>query len=124
MNIGEKIKRRRKELKLSQRDLAAKMGYSHHSTIARIESGKVDVSQTRIVQFAEVLKTSVSYLMGWEEAQKKNDILTDAVLRAQTDDDFLYVIESIYKLDKDRLSALIINGNCFRGNYNFIKQRG
>jgi transcriptional regulator with XRE-family HTH domain len=43
------------------------MGYSHHSTVARIEAGKVDVPQSRIVQFADVLNVPISYLMDWEE---------------------------------------------------------
>lgn len=66
MNIGEKIKHRRKELRWSQRDLAERMGYNH-STITRIETGKIDIPQSRIVQFAEVLNTDVVYLMGQEE---------------------------------------------------------
>lgn len=70
MTIGKRIKERREELGLSQRDLAKKMQYTNHSTIGKIERGQVDVSQTRIVQFAEVLGTSVAYLMGWEETKK------------------------------------------------------
>lgn len=70
MTIGKRIKEKREELKLSQRDLAKKMNYTNHSTIGKIERGQVDVSQTRIVQFAEVLGTSVAYLMGWEETKK------------------------------------------------------
>ena len=70
MTIGKRIKEKREELKLSQRDLAEKMHYTNHSTIGKIERGQVDVSQTRIVQFAEVLGTSVAYLMGWEETKK------------------------------------------------------
>lgn len=66
MNIGEKIKLRRKELKWSQRFLAEKMGYNH-STITRIETGKIDIPQSRIVQFAEVLHTDISYLMDWQD---------------------------------------------------------
>lgn len=69
MNIGEKIKLRRKELRWSQRDLAEKMGYNH-STITRIETGKIDIPQSRIVQFADVLHTDISYLMDWEEEKK------------------------------------------------------
>ena len=69
MNIGEKIKLRRKELRWSQRDLAEKMGYNH-STITRIETGKIDIPQSRIVQFADVLHTDISYLMDWEEDKK------------------------------------------------------
>ena len=70
MKIGEKIKARRQELKWSQRELAAKMGYNH-STITRIESGKIDIPQSRVLQFAEVLHTDVGYLMGWEEETEK-----------------------------------------------------
>jgi transcriptional regulator with XRE-family HTH domain len=66
MKIGEKIKLRRKELRWSQRDLAEKMGYNH-STITRIETGKIDIPQSRIAQFAEVLNTDIAYLMDWEE---------------------------------------------------------
>ena len=70
MTIGKRIKAKREELGLSQRDLAKKMQYTNHSTIGKIERGQVDVSQTRIVQFAEVLGTTVAYLMGWEETKK------------------------------------------------------
>lgn len=106
MRIGERIRRRRIELGWSQRELAAKMKYSHHSTLARIETGKVDVSQTRIVQFAEVLGVSVAYLMGWEEEQKKNDIQADIILKMRTDSTFLSVVENLYKLDKDKLETI------------------
>ena len=70
MNIGEKIKLRRKELRWSQRELAEKMGYNH-STITRIETGKIDIPQSRILQFAEVLNTDVAYLMDWSEDPKE-----------------------------------------------------
>ena len=67
MPIGQRIKERRMELGWTQRDLANKMKYSNNSTIARIEAGKVDVPQSRIVQFSEVLGVSIAHLMGWEE---------------------------------------------------------
>lgn len=106
MKIGERIKKRRQELEWSQRELAAKMQYSHHSTLARIESGKVDVSQSRIVQFAEVLGVSVAYLMGWEETQKKNDILSDIILTLREDNELLDIVEGITKLDADKRNVL------------------
>lgn len=76
MKIGEKIKTRRKELGWSLRDLSTKMGYSNHSTIARIESGSVDIPQSRIVQFSEVLGVSVAHLMGWDEKIEKDPVGT------------------------------------------------
>lgn len=74
MTIGERIKLKREERDWTQRDLAAKMKYSNHSTVGKIERGKVDIPQSRIVQFAEVLGTSVAYLMGWEEEQKAEPV--------------------------------------------------
>ena len=106
MNIGEKIKQRRTQLGWSQRDLAYKMGYTNNSTIVKIEQGKVDVSQTKIVQFSEVLGVSIAYLMDWEEEQKKNDIQSDIILRMRTDTTFMSAIESLYKLDKDKLESV------------------
>ena len=79
MTIGERIKEKRMEKGWSQRDLAAKMQYSNHSTIGKIESGKVDIPQSRIVQFAEVLNVSIAYLMGWDEEQKENPIKHEGV---------------------------------------------
>jgi repressor LexA len=115
MTIGERIKEKRKEKGWTQRELAAKMGYSHHSTLARIETGQVDVSQTRIVQFAEVLGVSIAYLMGWieEETEKKNDTLADFVIRLRTDDDFLSVVETLYKCDNDKLNGVSQMLNAF-----------
>ena len=63
MSVGDKIKERRAELKWSQRDLSAKMGYAHHSTVARIESGAIDPPMSKVAKFAEVLGTTVAYLM-------------------------------------------------------------
>jgi transcriptional regulator with XRE-family HTH domain len=106
MNIGEKIKQRRMQLGWSQRDLAYKMGYTNNSTIVKIEQGKVDVSQTKIVQFAEVLGVSIAYLMDWEEEEEKNDFIAEAVLKMRTDTTFMSVVEKLYKLDSEKLESI------------------
>ena len=106
MSIGEKIKNRRMELRWSQRDLSNKMGYSNHSTIARIESGTVDIPQSKIVKFSEVLGVSIGYLMGWEETEKKNDALADIVVRLRTDDELFEIVNAICKLEREKLKGL------------------
>lgn len=106
MEIGDRIKQRRMELGWSQRELARKMGYSDNSTLARIEQGKVDVYQNKIVQFSEVLGVSIAYLMGWEEDEQKNDIIADVVLKMRTDQEFMSVVETLYNLDKDKLHSI------------------
>lgn len=41
------------------------------------------------------------------EMQKKNDTLTDIVLRLRSDDIFLEAVESLYKLDSSKLESLL-----------------
>lgn len=105
MTIGERIKAKRKELKLSQRELSDRMGYSNHSTIARIEAGKVDLPQSRIAQFAEVLGVSTGYLMGWD--QEPED-LADVAAKVLTDPDLLRMVEQYLALSEvDRYVARV-----------------
>lgn len=65
MNIGERIKQRRKELDMSAEELADMVGKSR-ATIYRYESGEIeDMPITVIGPLAEALKTTPDYLMGW-----------------------------------------------------------
>lgn len=106
-NIGNKIKERREELGLSQDELAEMMGYKSRSTIAKIEKGVNDVTQTNIVKFAKVLKTTPAYLMDWEKEQKNNDIMADIVVRMRMDDDFLSVVETLNSItDAEQLRSV------------------
>lgn len=63
MSVGDQIKRRRFELKMSQQELADAMGYKTRSTIAKIESGENDVSQKKLQRFARVLDTTPEALI-------------------------------------------------------------
>lgn len=72
MTIGERIKIIRNNRGLTQRDLASKVGYNHHSTLARIETGEVEITHSKLVQFAKALGVSVSCLLGEEEEELKN----------------------------------------------------
>lgn len=100
MNIGEKIKLKRVEKGWSQRDLASRMKYSNHSTIGKIETGKVDIPQSRIVQFAEVLGVSVAYLMGWDEEIKKDPVGTAELhFEILMDEDIKDIFEDFKVLD-------------------------
>lgn len=70
MKLYENIKIRRKALKFSQEELAKKLGYKSTSTIAKIEAGKIDLPQSKIKAFADVLETTPSALMGWDYEQE------------------------------------------------------
>lgn len=67
MELYKRIKDRREFLDISQAELAEAMGYTSRSTIAKIESGKNDLAQSKIPQMAEALRTTPAYLMGWTD---------------------------------------------------------
>lgn len=80
--IGEKIKKRRLELGMSQQELADKTGYSARSAINKIESGERDVKRSKVEVFASALKTTPEYLMGWEEnSDDKPSPISDSDLK-------------------------------------------
>ena len=63
----ERIKRLRKAIDMTQTELASLMGYSDKSMIAKIEAGKVDLTQSKIVAAAKALRTTPSYLLDGDE---------------------------------------------------------
>lgn len=63
------IKNRRIELKMTQAELAQKVGYADKGMVSRVENGKVNLSQSQILKFAEALETDPATLMGWNSGQ-------------------------------------------------------
>lgn len=67
LNIGEKIKQRRKELGLTVDEVANKIG-KNRATVYRYESNKIeDMPVGILIPLSHILQTTPSYLMGWEE---------------------------------------------------------
>lgn len=114
MNIGERIKRRREQLEMSQDELAKRLGYKSRSSINKIEKDASGLPQTKIVAFANALQTTPAYIMGWEEIEKKNDVIANAVVRMRSDKDFLSVVESLSQLDNEKLAGVKQMLNAFQ----------
>lgn len=54
---------------MTQSELARLAGYENRSSIARIERGDHDLPQSKIIDIARALKTTPSFLMGWEDEE-------------------------------------------------------
>lgn len=65
--IGKRIREKREAIGMTQEELASKLGYKNKSSIAKIETGANDIIQSKVVEFANILGTTVAYLMGWDE---------------------------------------------------------
>lgn len=74
LKLYQNIKRLRKELGMSQDELAKKTGYSDRTSISKIESGNVDLSQSKIAAFASALGVTAGELMWGPETQQPIDL--------------------------------------------------
>ena len=111
--IGSKIKLRRKELGLSQTELAKSIGVSKQ-TLYKYETGIVtNIPSDKIELIAQKLGTSPAYLMGWE--QNSGSMYY-----------FKNYIESLgYPIrqdDPEHKPYIITNGEAVRLEYNSLQQ--
>ena len=108
MEVGERIRLRREQLGLTQEDLARKVGYTSRSSIAKIEANANGMVQSKLVAFAAALLTTPAYLLGWESeaTEKKNDAISDIILRLRADDNFLGLVKDISELSTEQLKAV------------------
>lgn len=63
MECGEKIKQKRKELNLTQTDLASKVNLKF-GTISKYEKNEISIPSNKLKEIANVLDVSVDYLLG------------------------------------------------------------
>ena len=103
--IGKRIMERRQQLGLTQEDLAFRMGYKTKSAINKIELGINDVSQSKVVKFADALQTSVAYLVGWEEEKQKEK--PTAAQDDELSEEMVELIERIKTLPEDKIAVLL-----------------
>lgn len=95
----------------SRRDVSDAIGVSYY-TFTDWVNGKKYPRMDKVEKLAAyfgILKSDLIEEKSQEhrEIQKKNDTLSDIVIRMQTDDVFLSAVESLYKLDQKKLSSIL-----------------
>ena len=89
LSLGEKIKRRRKELNMTLKDLAGDR--ITPGQISLVESGRSNPSMDLLEYLAGALNTSVEYLMESEETQaEKISIYYEQIAES-------YILNGVYK---------------------------
>ena len=71
--LGDKVKKLRKELKITQSELAKTIGVSQ-STIGMIESNKQGASSETLMKLAKTLNTTAEYLLSENDEDNKSNI--------------------------------------------------
>lgn len=79
MTIGERIRFRREQLKMSQDELAKKIGYKSRSSINKFETSRA-LPLDKVELVAKALECSPSYLMGWLDEEVQPEVTVDALL--------------------------------------------
>lgn len=102
LNLYVNIKNERLKKGWTQTELAHKVGYSDKSMIAKIESGKVDLPQTKIRAFANVFNCSESYLMGLDGVlENEPEILF-------TDDEIKLIVDFRHLDDESKRQLILM----------------
>ena len=77
--IGQRIKDRREELKMTQEDLGRRCGTTKQ-TIFKYESGIItNIPMDRLCAIADALYVNPAFLMGWDDRQPTEISLDDAL---------------------------------------------
>lgn len=110
--IGSKIKARRKELNLTQEELASMTGYTTRSTINKIEQEINDIPLSKVSAFAKALNVSPSYLMGWEDEinidtdiSNNSGTISNNIGSDSTDTNNTYTTNNYYSSPRSKDSA-------------------
>lgn len=96
LQLYSNIRKKRLELGMSQEELALKTGYKDRSSVAKIEKGLVDLSQTKIKLFAEALGTTEPDLIGYEENLETD---TDFIAKLMMDKDLIDHVKVLIEMD-------------------------
>ena len=64
MTTSDRIRETREKRGLTQQQLAEMVGYTNRSSIAKVEKGMVDLSETKIAAFAKALNVTPAFLLG------------------------------------------------------------
>lgn len=95
----------------SRQEVATALGISYFTITSWVNGTKYPRMDKveKLANYFGILKSDLIEEKTEEhrEMQQKNDTLSDIVIRMQTDEEFAAAVESLYKLDKKKLSSIL-----------------
>ena len=95
----------------SRRDVSDAIGVSYYTFTDWVKGKKYPRMDKveKLATYFGILKSDLIEEKTEEhrEMQKKNDAMTDIIIEMRTDEDFMSIVETVYKMDKDRRSKLL-----------------
>ena len=106
-SVGERIKRLRKNIGLTQSDLAEKLNLEC-AAVSKYETNRVPLTQESLIKLAEIFNVSTDYLLGLNESKTINEPIEIAAsmkdkadLSRMSEKDKEYILGLIDSLSKD-----------------------
>ena len=106
MNVGDRIKKRRLELGLTQEELAKKAGYKSRSSINKIELSR-DLPLPKVQEVARILDCRPSYLLGWEDETNIIETAKTDVMLSNMEDKLKEYALKMAKLPKEKQDLVL-----------------
>lgn len=106
MTVGDRIKARRIEMKMSVEELGKKLG-KNRTTVYRYETGYIENLPIDILQpIADALNTTPQYLMGWveEKTEKKQSAESELSMKKR---EFIKRVEGMSDAQLERLEQIL-----------------
>lgn len=107
VRIGNTVRYYRKQAKMSQEELALKLGYRSKASIAKIESGESRMPASIFVKVSKVLGVPLSELVddidGFQEAEQMSFEETVPTKVIESNDKFKDTVALLLTLDQEEL---------------------
>jgi len=68
--LGHNVRTRRRELNITQDELAVKVGYTNKYAISKVENGNIDIPLSKLSLFAQALDCSMAYLINLDKEER------------------------------------------------------
>lgn len=112
MELYKNIRSRRIALKMTQQELAQKLGYKSTSTIAKIESGENDIPQAKLAAFAVALNSTPADLMGLNNVTPVHNLPENTVTCTISEgkpqlEELIRKLDSLSEKDLNRVISVI-----------------
>ena len=105
--VGDRIKEQRELNKMSQVELAKRMGVSKQTLYKYENNAVTNIPSDKIQIAAQILDISPSYLMGWEDnlSTDNADIIPDLM----SDKELMDSVKKLTKLNKEHQQTIFDN---------------
>lgn len=107
MTVGDRIRKQRELLGVSQTDLAEKVRISKQTLYKYEKNIITNIPSDKIEEISKVLHVSEAYLMGWEDNLNKEN--SDLIPDILSDNDLLEHIKKLMCLNDERKQAIYDN---------------